>query len=49
MPVKNEIEEKPRLFFANQAAIQINPNEIFVFGGLAENFKGTNESYLIGI
>ncbi len=31
---------KPKLFYANQASIQINPNEVFVFGGLDLGMKG---------
>lgn len=41
--------ETPTLFHANQAAIQINPNEIFVFGGVTSGMKGTADSYIIGV
>jgi hypothetical protein len=47
--VKGEFDLKPKLFYANQAAIQINPREIFVFGGLSEGMQGTTETYLIGV
>ena len=38
-----------KLFYAAQAAIQINPNEIFVFGGCDHKNAGTQESYIIEI
>lgn len=41
--------ETPVLFHANQACVQINPNEIFVFGGMTSDQRGTVESYIIGV
>lgn len=35
-----EPTRKFNLFYAHQAAIQINPNEIFVFGGMSHNNSG---------
>ena len=37
------------MFHANQAAIQINPNEIFVFGGINSNLEGSTDSFIIGV
>jgi hypothetical protein len=37
------------LFHAKQAAVQINPNEIFVFGGITSGNKGAADSYIISI
>ena len=37
------------LFHANQAAIQINPNEVFVFGGLTSGLAGSSDSFILGI
>ncbi len=40
---------KASLFNANQCAIQINPNEIFVFGGFTSGMKGVVNSFIIGV
>ena len=40
--------EKINLFHANQAAVQINPNEIFVFGGISSGLQGSTDSFIIG-
>ena len=37
------------MFHANQAAIQINPNEIFVFGGINSSLEGSTDSFIIGV
>lgn len=52
--MNSEIEKKFKLFYSSQAAIQINPNEIFVFGGWSHNDpsakeSGTRESYIIEV
>ena len=41
--------EKINLFHANQAAVQINPNEIFVFGGISSGLQGSTDSFIIGV
>lgn len=47
--VNNEIIKKFNLFYAHQAAIQINPNEILVFGGMSHNSEGVKETYILEI
>ncbi len=47
--VNSDLTNKFKLFYANQAAIQINPNEIFVFGGWSHGNSGVQESYLIEV
>ena len=47
--MSSKVEEKFKLFYANQAAIQINPNEIFVFGGWSHENIGVRESYVIQV
>lgn len=41
--------KKFKLFYANQAAIQINHNEILVFGGWSHNNIGVKDSYIIEV
>ncbi len=41
--------ERVTLFNANQAALQINPNEIFVFGGITSGLKGVTDSFISGV
>lgn len=38
--INSEITKKFNLFYAHQAAIQINPNQIFIFGGMTHNSVG---------
>lgn len=38
--VNEDLTKKFNLFYANQAGIQINPNEIFIFGGISHNSVG---------
>lgn len=38
-----------KLFYAAQAAIQINPNQIFVFGGYDHRNIGTQQSYILQV
>jgi hypothetical protein len=47
--VNSEILRKFNLFYAHQAAIQINPNEILVFGGMTHNSMGVNETYILEV
>lgn len=44
-----ERNDNVTLFHANQAAIQINPNEIFVFGGTTSGLAGSADSFIIGV
>jgi len=41
--------ESYRLFYANSRAVQINPSEIFVFGGYYTDNQGTTDSYIFNV
>lgn len=47
--MNKDITKKFNLFYANQAGIQINPNEILIFGGITHNSLGVTETYLIEV
>ena len=40
---------KYQLYYACQGGIQINPNEILVYGGMTSNGKTVSQTYIINV
>lgn len=44
------VQQQPySLFFTSQCAAQVNPSEIFIFGGYSSDNAGTTESFVMNV